>query len=943
MLLTRGHCPVGGGDHSHSIPLKTQPINCAVAPSPPPEASANNTANATEGGNGTNSSGLSPPSSPPPEIDLDCEPNATRYDPLLSTGDAWVPPMSNPNAHLTPAESWVYRTFPDEHRGTVCADSGRWILTLEPLAQPMPADASRLKVDVELTVSFAAMPSLVDLTTCVVIEGEDQTVEDCRLRGTSVTGAAFGVPQFFFVNVTEPQATLLIELVYTDQVNSELPPPPMRLLYNGATGGCPSLVAHQMADWWPRMEMGSYGLDSLQRPEEWSQRLIQGVSAPLPVGVHHLALLGSAASEGSALQLSAAVVCQAGFANADVDTVGGTANFSGVCSRCPPGEAKSFGSGSALCKKCIAGTYTGIEGSTGCLPCGSGSRQALEGQEKCAPCERGKFSVLNDGISIGPLSCSSCEPGTYMHLDGASSCFKCPEHSLTNDYGATGLQECNCRYGHFTPKGSNGTQCFSCPEGAECGGGRNLPHPKRGFMELVSHRYVTVYPACASSTLLSQEICRLGGYCTAGHTGRACSQCEPFYYKYDVFCRKCANARVVFGDGPNPDDAPRVTSQMAMAIVLIFLGSWCVAMYALTEPELLDEFASVYALIFFLQTLDHFSGMSLDWPMEVRALFSALSLANFNLQLLAMDCYDGWGGLPRRLALQFSIPLLCLAIYCFLLLSYAMLLYLARLQRGESPLAALVRLQKSPRLAHALDRTVGAYQALLYVMYPMLLINVISIFDCRPVDDSVGLSVLDAQPSIDCYSEEHTKLFPLALVAGFVYVIGIPVLLFGGLHKGAPLQLAKPVFKARYGFLYLRYERACEPTAPRTRHSPLVSYTTHPSPLTPHPRLVVRDGPTGAARCGGLVHDHDVPLHHRASRAHAALPLLRPILPGLRPTLRVTHGRPCRVRFAADLALYPPPRHPLPLRAARADQVERGLVPRGDDRHFHRAEPLHRD
>merc|ERR1740130_578886 len=269
------------------------------------------------------------------------------------------------------------------------------------------------------------------------------------------------------------------------------------------------------------MEVGSYGLDSLLRPEEWSQQLIQGVSAPLPVGVHHLALLGSAGSEGSALQLSAAVVCQAGFANAD------GANFSGVCSKCPPGQAKSFGSGSALCKKCTAGTYTGIEGSTSCLPCGSGSRQALEGQEKCAPCERGKFSVLNDGIRIGPLSCSSCDPGTYMHLDGASSCFKCPDHSLTNDYGATGLQECNCRYGHFTPMGSNGT----------------------------------VYPACASSSLLSQEICRLGGYCAAGHTGRACSQCEPFYYKYDVFCRKCANARVVFGDGPNPDDAPRVTSQ----------------------------------------------------------------------------------------------------------------------------------------------------------------------------------------------------------------------------------------------------------------------------------------------------------------------------------------------------------------------------------------------
>ena len=134
---------------------------------------------------------------------------------------------------------------------------------------------------------------------------------------------------------------LIIEVVYLDQKTDVLPPTPMRLLYNGVTGGCPSLVAHQLADWWPRLEPGSYGLDSIMRPDEWSQRVIQGVSAPLPVGVHRLALVSSAGAEGTPLKISAAIVCQAGFANAD------GANFSGVCEQCPPGEAKPFGSGSA--------------------------------------------------------------------------------------------------------------------------------------------------------------------------------------------------------------------------------------------------------------------------------------------------------------------------------------------------------------------------------------------------------------------------------------------------------------------------------------------------------------------------------------------------------------------------------------------------------------------
>ena len=474
-------------------------MNCAIAPSPPPSANATEGENGTNATEGTNGTAPSPPSLPPPGTHPDCEPNATLYDPLLSTGDAWVPPMSDPHADVGPAAEWVYRTFPGEHRGSVCTDGGRWILTIVPSARPLPANASRLDVEVELVVSSSEMPALVDETMCVKAEGEESTAEDCYLQGLPIAAPAFGVPQFFYVNVTEPRAVLLIEVVYLDQKTDVLPPTPMRLLYNGVTGGCPSLVAHQLADWWPRLEPGSYGLDSIMRPDEWSQRVIQGVSAPLPVGVHRLALVSSAGAEGTPLKISAAIVCQAGFANAD------GANFSGVCEQCPPGEAKPFGSGSALCQKCIAGSYSSVSGATSCLPCASGSRQGLDGQERCLPCEQGKFSVLSDEADVGPLSCSACEPGTYMHLDGASSCFHCPENTVTDDYGSTGLQDCNCRYGHFSPKGTKGTVCFPCPEGAECAGGRDLPHPRQGFMELMTHRYVKVYPACASSSLLSQE------------------------------------------------------------------------------------------------------------------------------------------------------------------------------------------------------------------------------------------------------------------------------------------------------------------------------------------------------------------------------------------------------------------------------------------------------
>ena len=82
-----------------------------------------------------------------------------------------------------------------------------------------------------------------------------------------------------------------------------------------------------------------------------------------------------------------------------------------------------------------------------------------------------------------------------------------------------------------------------------------------------------------------------------------------------------------------------------------------------------------------------------------------------------------------------------------------------------------------------------------------------------------------------------------------VYVIGIPLLLFGGLHKGAPLQLAKPVFKARYGFLYLRYERECALVRVRIRVRVRMSPMRLEPPAT-YPTNITRPL-TPAAQTGG--------------------------------------------------------------------------------------------
>ena len=81
-----------------------------------------------------------------------------------------------------------------------------------------------------------------------------------------------------------------------------------------------------------------------------------------------------------------------------------------------------------------------------------------------------------------------------------------------------------------------------------------------------------------------------------------------------------------------------------------------------------------------------------------------------------LDCFEGWGGIRNTIALQLSLPLVAGCIYTALLFCYMMLLWSARIRRLSPPLGALVRLQRSPKLAKAIDRTIGAYVALLSLM-----------------------------------------------------------------------------------------------------------------------------------------------------------------------------------------------------------------------------------
>ena len=424
-------------------------------------------------------------------------------------------------------------------------------------------------------------------------------------------------------------------------------------------------------------------------------------------------------------------------------------------------------------------------------------------------------------------------------------CFNCPNNSVIIDTqtGASTIRDCVCAVKYFNPLGQSvadpnrsmrahwedlfegavgtsrvlgfldgpspfashtlcaispvsaccypqGRPCFPCPVGATCEGGLTMPYPKYGFWQLRNHRFKPVFVSCKP-----QELCLNGGYCADGYRGNLCSDCRVGYYRRGIRCRKCSSGY-------------QLSLGWSLAFVLTTLGLMCFGMYFLASAEALKRSATAYVLLYFCQSLDSFDMLTMRWPKEWQLFFSVMSVFNFDLQQAQIDCFQGWGGIRNTIMFQLSLPLFALSIYVVLLFLYMMLLWISRIRRLTPPVEALLRLQRSPRLSRAVDRSVGAYVAILSLMYPMLVKTTFSLFACREVDDLLELQYLDIMPSIECYGEEHNKLILIAVIAVVIYVLGIPAFFFYLLFLGAKRSsLDHPVFRQRFGSLYLRYER----------------------------------------------------------------------------------------------------------------------------------------
>lgn len=300
--------------------------------------------------------------------------------------------------------------------------------------------------------------------------------------------------------------------------------------------------------------------------------------------------------------------------------------------------------------------------SSECTSCPYGSIQPDLGSASCFPCEAGKY---RDEFAPDAQSCLFCNASTYMPLQGAANCFSCPNNSETGEppqldvnecrivqkwwpiacvqvfswrpemprvlmtltiltslifsalLGLAGSQtifDCKCKTGFFTPYGETGKECYACPLGAVCEGGRNMPYPKRGFWQLRHRAFRRVFVQCRPA-----ELCLVGGYCREGHRGQYCGECRPDYYRRGRRCYPC-------------DKGVKLSGDAMLLLVIGVIVSMCIGMYFLASAEAMKRSATIYVCIYFAQALDDFHDMSMTWPAEWEIVLSTMSIFNFDLQ-----------------------------------------------------------------------------------------------------------------------------------------------------------------------------------------------------------------------------------------------------------------------------------------------------------------------
>eukprot|EP00930_Biecheleria_cincta_P031840 TRINITY_DN2208_c0_g3_i1.p1 TRINITY_DN2208_c0_g3~~TRINITY_DN2208_c0_g3_i1.p1 ORF type:complete len:1043 (-),score=120.79 TRINITY_DN2208_c0_g3_i1:333-3461(-) len=530
---------------------------------------------------------------------------------------------------------------------------------------------------------------------------------------------------------------------------------------------------------------------------------------------------------------------------------------------CPIGQAGNFMIG---CQPCVGDTYSDFDFQDGsvyqklCRLCPDGSSTTsisgrVSSHNSICDCHCAKGSYLNaaswcdiykpeylhelyQGEAFGGDSIITLSDGrsvlprtTIASVRDQMRCLPCGKFKTTNTsgsqsekdcrcdiFGVPGLIEvgdqCGCADGSFFD--SELRKCRPCAsQGERCSWGADLsrsmepPDLEPGFWsEFASSqaRNASRFGGHSIYRCYSSEVCTgSNGTCAHGRHGRACSLCVPgLFGSPDGPCEPCHNS---------PSGA--LASLLAMTILLSLAGT-VTAHYVLNRQEENFEMAknfdslrlSLTQLFSYVQTLGVVSLFDVEWPAEIKEIFSLLRKFGLDFTIFARPaCLIQLGqSASLELAVSWLVPVGAVLVA---FAAPALLRPLAWLQRRVFPTAVCM----APVLNMTLDQSAKVVCFMIKLFFPTLMFNGFRLFTC--IRSPNGHMTVASFPHLECpgehsaASDEWLLLLPCAVLFLLAFGLGMFLICSWALNSVLRHMAASNLQKrGRWSFLFRDFRNA---------------------------------------------------------------------------------------------------------------------------------------
>ncbi|CAK8998651.1 unnamed protein product [Durusdinium trenchii] len=405
-----------------------------------------------------------------------------------------------------------------------------------------------------------------------------------------------------------------------------------------------------------------------------------------------------------------------------------------------------------VCQACPSGTFSQpLEDSIGetyiCVPCAKGRSQPLGAATSCSLCKSGEYQD-----EIGSKTCKRCEIGLYQDELGAEMCKSCPASTTTLGLGSVSQRDCGCKKDTINIDVSGSYNCVPCSEGLTCPLASTLADLQSGESYLGQQYTPKVQEGYFTTVLAPTEVYRCGtvaacpggkpGSCSGGLTNTPCAQCRPGATWTGNQCEACEGWRQVL---------------WAMAVVGIFV--FLVLLYYLTSSKVTAKATVLFAttasfgmLVMSMQNLGLIGMMTIDWPVDLKGIFSVCQFLLLDIDSYGFSCIAGSVAPIRYLlsALIFPVGVAWLGL-CYLL---SKLLPANRRWNGS--------------------KTVSTCGAFLQVGFSTMSATSLAPMMCYKHPN--GLRSVLKYPDIICGSDEHTAMLVIGWILLIVFVLGFVTL-----------------------------------------------------------------------------------------------------------------------------------------------------------------------